>query len=388
MPPTNAKYESSGCQMKSHFYRQNAEAGVWIIRITILGLLLLSAPIYSQESGSQVVPELLDLPSGQKPYASQTVQLAVTRAGDRLVSVGEQGVILLSDDQGRSWRQSSGVPVSVTLTDVEFISESEGWASGHSGVLLRTTDAGENWTKVVTGDEIVESIQQAAELLPASTPNAERLKRNAGFLTGNEPILDIHFSDDGRGWLLGAYGIALTSDNGGDSWQPVVAGLENPNAYHLYQIVESDDGGQLIVGERGLVMGSEEHANVYDALQVNYEGTFFGAVSLKNGDYLLFGLRGNAWRGRGDTWNKLAHQHQVSFAAAIAMKEGAILGDQSGRLFYLAAQSAGLTELPYQFDSAITDFEFSPSGELIVATARGLKRLNLDTVGLDRESIL
>ena len=46
---------------------------------------------------------------------SHTVLQAITQAGQRLVAVGERGLVLLSDDAGKHWRQAQ-VPVSVTLT--------------------------------------------------------------------------------------------------------------------------------------------------------------------------------------------------------------------------------------------------------------------------------
>jgi photosystem II stability/assembly factor-like uncharacterized protein len=63
--------------------------------------------------------------------AAASLQLSVTRAGKRLVSVGERGLVLLSDDDGRSWRQARQVPVSVALTQVRFVSDSSAgrWAT-------------------------------------------------------------------------------------------------------------------------------------------------------------------------------------------------------------------------------------------------------------------
>ncbi|WP_430515935.1 WD40/YVTN/BNR-like repeat-containing protein, partial [Pseudomonas fluorescens] len=63
---------------------------------------------------------LLDQAALQSAKAAHSVLLAVTRAGERLVAVGERGIVLLSDDSGVSWRQAK-VPVSVSLTAVQFV---------------------------------------------------------------------------------------------------------------------------------------------------------------------------------------------------------------------------------------------------------------------------
>ncbi|WP_460940053.1 WD40/YVTN/BNR-like repeat-containing protein, partial [Pandoraea terrae] len=73
--------------------------------------------------------------------------LDATRAGSRIVAVGEHGVILLSDDDGRTWRQARQVPVSATLSAVTFTDPKHGWVVGQWGVILATGDGGETWEK-------------------------------------------------------------------------------------------------------------------------------------------------------------------------------------------------------------------------------------------------
>ncbi|MBD3654944.1 YCF48-related protein [Marinobacter sp.] len=325
-----------------------------------------------------MLPELTDLPAMQVTDASHSVQLAVARAGDRLVSVGEQGIVLLSDDHGASWHQSSAVPVSVTLTDVEFISDTEGWAVGHSGVVLKTEDAGEQWVRVMTGKDLMTQIQSAVEALPDSFPDARIIKRNAGYLTGDEPILDVYFSESGEGWLLGAYGLALRSQDGGQTWQSAFAVTGNPNSNHLYQFVPSTAASSLIVGERGVVAGEVGDSGTYVALPIDYQGTFFGGVALGSEEYVLYGLRGNVWRGQGENWVQLDIGSQASISAAVATSRGIVLGDVSGRLFVLLEHADSIRELAITSDAAITDLVMSSQGELVMATARGLKRVNLD----------
>ena len=58
-------------------------------------------------------------PAIQSPQAENSFIIDVVHAGDRLVSVGERGHILYSDDQGKRWHQAD-VPVSISLTAVNF----------------------------------------------------------------------------------------------------------------------------------------------------------------------------------------------------------------------------------------------------------------------------
>src|SRR5213080_621401 len=88
--------------------------------------------------------DVLDLPSKPSALAVRSPLLGMARAGDRLVTVGQRGHILYSDDSGKNWQQAS-VPVSCDLTAVYFPSAKQGWAVGNDGVVLHSSDAGVTW---------------------------------------------------------------------------------------------------------------------------------------------------------------------------------------------------------------------------------------------------
>jgi hypothetical protein len=354
------------------------KTGSGFVASLLTGLMLTPLGLHAQEV-REVLPDLTELPAMRVEGAAHSVQLAVARAGDRLVSVGEQGIILLSDDDGQSWSQASDVPVSVTLTDVEFTSETEGWAVGHSGTVLWTETAGDQWVRIMTGQDVVATIGEAVQSLPETEPGAAAIKRNASYLTGDEPILDVHFSAAGEGWLLGAYGIALHSLDGGETWASAFSATGNPNSYHLYQYVSSPGNEALIVGERGLVSRSLGNADVFESLPIDYEGTFFGGVASGSRQFVLFGLRGNVWIGDGSReWARIQTGSQASFSAGVATPMGIVLGDVTGRLFVKPRDSERIRELAQASDAAITDLILSSGGDLVMSTARGLKRLELD----------
>ena len=111
-------------------------------------------------------PEAIDRPALQTVKSAVAMMLSIAVAGDRIVVVGERGYVLLSDDNGKSWRQTP-TPTSVTLTSVGFATPTEGWAVGHMGVILHTTDGGSSWSKQLDG------IVAARSMLAAATNQAE-----------------------------------------------------------------------------------------------------------------------------------------------------------------------------------------------------------------------
>ncbi|MES2943818.1 MAG: glycosyl hydrolase, partial [Pseudomonadota bacterium] len=79
-------------------------------RAALLGLLGLAVTLPAWSANA---PAVLSQAARLTPKALGAATLAVTRAGKRLVAVGERGTVLLSDDNGVSWRQAS-VPVQAT----------------------------------------------------------------------------------------------------------------------------------------------------------------------------------------------------------------------------------------------------------------------------------
>src|SRR5262252_9857063 len=83
--------------------------------------------------------DVLDSPAQMSPIAARSALQSVVPVGNRLVAVGQRGVVLVSNDAGATWKQSP-VPVASDLTSVFFVDEEHGWAVGHDGVILRSGD--------------------------------------------------------------------------------------------------------------------------------------------------------------------------------------------------------------------------------------------------------
>ena len=135
--------------------RRRALAGLagW----AVAGLL----PASARAAQTGAAPAVLSRPALMSPKALGAAMLAVTRAGSRLVAVGERGTVLLSDDHGQHWRQAA-VPVQVTLTCVTFADERHGWAAGHLGTILHSDDGGQTWRKQLDGITAAARMAEAA----------------------------------------------------------------------------------------------------------------------------------------------------------------------------------------------------------------------------------
>lgn len=286
----------------------------------------------------------LKVPAAPTARAAGSAMLAVATAGTRLLAAGERGLLIRSDDCGRSWAQSE-VPVSVTLTALRFVDGRQGHALGHAGVVLGTDDGGAHWRLLLDGHRIaLAALAAAAGGSAEARANAERLVADGP----DKPLFALHFWTPQRGIVVGAYGIALATQDGGQNWQWIGERIPNPKGLHLYGLwVQGDQ--VTVVGEQGFVARSDDGARSFNRVASPYAGSFFGLASLGGDDLLVYGLRGNAFllstRTPAGAMRPVATGLQAVLVTAQPTPDGgALLFDGDGRM--LTLQGAAHTVQP------------------------------------------
>lgn len=351
--------------------------GYWLL-VSVSGLLpsgVIAAP------AAATFP-VLETPAVISTKATNAAILSVTRAGSRLVAVGERGIVLLSDDGGRNWRQIQ-TPVSIALTAAQFVSESTGWAVGHFGVVLHTKDGGETWTKQLNGQQAAQlALKAAKKQVEAGAEGAERALREANYLVTDgpdKPFLDILFVNETTGYIIGAYNLIFRTDDGGETWTSWQAHVENPGGMHLYGIRKVGDS-LYIAGEQGLLLKSNLQGERFEALPSPYEGSYFGLVADQQDALVIFGLRGNTFRSadQGQTWTKMDIQREVSISGGVRLSDGGVaLVSQTGELFVADATGETFKPLPLRQPMPATSLIQAEDGAVIIGSLRGLARMDL-----------
>lgn len=339
-----------------------------------LGCRLLLASLACGTAHAASSFDALEQPAVLSSTATSAAMLGAARAGDRLVAVGERGVILLSEGDDHPWRQAVS-PVRVSLTAVQFVDAQQGWAVGHMGVVLHTQDGGLTWRKQLDGLQLAALFLQDA---PAGHREYAEMLRNDG---PDKPLLGLHFSDARHGIVVGAYNLALRTSDGGATWQPLSPALPNERRLHLHAV--HVDGPQvLIVGEQGLILRSDDGGQSFARLPSPYKGSWFGLLTGNDGSWLLYGLRGSLYRSadRGATWDKLPAPSATSLTAALQRRDGALLlVSQGGELLQSLDGGRSFTRLAARLPSAISGMAESAQGTLAFATLRGPLRLGSTT---------
>lgn len=319
-------------------------------------------------------PAVLSQPALVTPKATGAATLAVTRAGNRLVAVGERGTVLLSDDHGATWRQAL-VPVQATLTAVCFADDRTGWAAGHLGVILRSVDGGVSWEKQLDGIQAAELVKQAAQ----SSGDAKAMAQ-AEYLVeegADKPFFDLEFIDAQRGFAVGAYNLMFATEDGGKTWIAWGPRLPNPKTLHLYG-VRVHGRTLVIAGEQGLLLRSTDGGASFSAPASPYKGSFFGLLQTRGGALVAYGLRGTAYRSNdeGLRWDKLDTGLPMAIGAGMALPDGGfVLVSQAGDALMGTADGPGLRRIPAREPVPVSGVALAADGSLVLASLRGMRRL-------------
>jgi len=267
-----------------------------LLAIVVWGAAVLAAaPMAASEpvrgAGSTPAQQL----SPKVRHPERAPLLAAARAGSRLVAAGDFGTVLLSDDDGRSWRQAVEVPTRVTLTALHFPDASRGWAVGHGGIVLATEDGGERWRVAHRADP-------------------------------DTVLFSVRFSDPMRGLAVGAFGAALATDDGGRTWQAFTVGDGEFSDRHLFQLFGDAHGRTWIAAESGVVYRSDD-GRAFTAITLPYQGSLWGGMTLPDGTILVWGMGGHVLRSTdsGASWQEIDSGTDNPLTAGLALADGRIV---------------------------------------------------------------
>ncbi|MEO8371149.1 MAG: YCF48-related protein [Candidatus Solibacter sp.] len=143
--------------------------------------------------------------------------------------VGDDGSIFATENAGVTWTaRKSGT--TENLTDIQMLGD-EGWIAGYDGVILHTADGGKTWAKQDSGS--------AALSLEA-----------------------LYFHDTQNGWAVGWAGSILHTVDGGKKWQTLKV---NGASWSLSCITFTDAQNGWIVGFAGQLLATKDGGATWEA---------------------------------------------------------------------------------------------------------------------------
>ncbi|WP_261499983.1 WD40/YVTN/BNR-like repeat-containing protein [Acidovorax bellezanensis] len=352
--------------MTSHFYPRCLLA---------LGAAVFCAGLGAQPAGTFEDP--LDVSATMVSAPASRPLMAITSAGNRLVALGMRGLIVISDDAGQSWRQASA-PVQSDLLAVHFPTPSKGWAVGHDGVILHSTDAGLTWAK--QSDGRIAATTMMAEYRTrisagetAIQPYLDQLALN--FKQGPSlPYLGIYFTDEQQGFAVGSFGTLVSTRDAGKTWHAALDRIDNPQFLHLNAIREIA-GTLYIAAEKGTVFRQDKTTGQFRQIQTGYGGSFFGIAGNRE-QLLAYGLRGNVHQSRdqGQTWAAIRTPLQGTVTGGVYMptRRAVVLSTVAGEVASIDTDRGDVRPLVPPRPAALTGVEGLKNGNMVYTSLSGV----------------
>lgn len=260
----------------------------------LVGGLLVALSGVAQAESRQAVIRL------KNPMMAPLVSTA--QAGNRVVALGDHGVVVYSDNL-RAWRQASRVPVTSLLSAASFVGQRDGWAVGHGGVVLRTRDGGDRWV-----------VQHRFPDRPM--------------------LLSVFFKDPQNGVIVGAYGFAAVTHDGGGSWSRVAVGGENDD-FHLNHVFADRENTLYIAAEAGHAYRSVDGGASWTSMNTGVQGSLWSGLTLKDGRIVLLGMSGRVLvsSDRGVSWTAIDASTQQAITSGIQLPDGRLALTGNGGFF-------------------------------------------------------
>ena len=316
------------------------------------GLGLLAAvgmPQLQAQVGAPVV-ELQQQDAMVLPSADRAMMLASVRTGNRVVAVGDHGVVLISEGTGAEFRQAKKVPTRATLNDVYFVDDKEGWAAGHWGVILHTTDRGETWVRQRSENSV------------------------------DQPLFAVHFFDSLHGLAAGLWSLLLSTEDGGKTWKsvqvPAPEGARKADK-NLYAIVSDNKGLIIIAAEQGWVYRSTDGGNTWAAVTTGGKASYWTGLILDDGSVLVAGLTGKIARSTdsGKTWVLVESGSKTSSITSLRQSPDGVIVGVGLEGLQLVSHDRGLSFQATQRGDRLPMTNLLPTSPFIASTPTGFVNL-------------
>ncbi|CAA7611353.1 conserved exported hypothetical protein [Candidatus Terasakiella magnetica] len=310
--------------------------------LAVLAVMLSLGPV----ADAAEAPELKPSPARRWANAASAMMLGAARTGERIVAIGEHGIVMLSDDGGTTFRQAQSVPVSTTLTAVAFADDRRGWAVGHWGAIIATEDGGETW----------------------------RLQRSDA--TVDQPLFSVTFTSPAEGWAVGLWSLFLHTTDGGATWVPVTlppppgSGKADRN---LTQVFSDGKGALYVTAELGSVLRSGDGGKTWSYGDTGYRGTLWTGMVASTGTIVVGGLNGRLFRSadNGTTWSRIPSEVAESITALIEIN-GVVVGSAlSGAMVHGLPEAPRFATQIQPEKRDITGLVRAAPGRLLLTTVQG-----------------
>ncbi|MGO2134978.1 MAG: WD40/YVTN/BNR-like repeat-containing protein [Marinobacter sp.] len=265
---------------------------------------------------------------------------------DTIVVAGNDGVLLTSSDQGKSWKRHPEITANSFLSitscpDQSFI------ALSFDNNLWHGDASAQNWVKNALPS-------QEQMMTVACSPDGKWLTAgsfttfqhsadqgeswNEASLYEDAIINNLQFINQDQAIATGEYGLVLKSEDGGENWD--IAG-NAPDEFYIHTSYFKDADNGWIGGLNGFIYQTNDGGQNWEQMSTATNAPIFGFIA---GDTSLYALADNATvlQLQQDTWNKISESEQPLYLrAGLALPDQRLLvAGGRGLLFDIKPQTA------------------------------------------------
>ncbi|WP_044874020.1 YCF48-related protein [Pseudomonas sp. LFM046] len=186
------------------------------------------------------------------------------------VAVGNDGVILHSQDAGRNWQLAEGVPRSDVANKLNRVRVAAGGlaiATGEMGALLVSRDYGQTWQRLREEEDVAWN--------------------------------DVAILDGGRLVVVGEFGRVLLSDDQGQSWEEIAAPV--PGSLMSVQFRDGQNG--VAVGLEGALLVTRDGGRNWETVELGVTEHLFDVLwNPQQQRWFATGSLGRWVSGNGEDW--------------------------------------------------------------------------------------
>lgn len=257
---------------------------------------------------------------------SHETLLSVALDGNKGLAVGGGGTLMSTEDGGATWKAETA-PTKLFLTaaairgqrrlvtgqmgEIFFDDGSGTWKKGESGTTERLLGASINADGValavgafglfIRSEDGGESWQQ----LPANWDPlfAEAADLGPGF---QPQLYGVQIEDDGTALVVGEFETIVRSEDAGRTWKAASVGnvMSGDRPPTLFAVKLSKDHRAYAVGQSGVIMSSEDSGKTWCRLNSGTDTNLFDVASFENGDVIVSGMRRMLYARASDgNWN-------------------------------------------------------------------------------------
>lgn len=186
------------------------------------------------------------------PTRDALFSIDINKAGFGAI-VGRGGLVLLTKDRGATWSKTNALTAEEGadkphLFAVDVLESGSIVAVGNFATIVRSTDQGKTWERA-TFDATDPGVPGATE--GEAAPVEEYA--NEGF-EDEARLTGISFGDEQRGFVVGEFGMVITTDDGGATWKREHSGTRNL----LFSVHATSATHAIAVGSDGIVLETRD----------------------------------------------------------------------------------------------------------------------------------